>query len=80
MGWGGGVGGPPDADLEAARSRFPGRDFSVIVHFELGHHGDEGFDDEGDDVGPDLLNVHALGRQPVQHAGQRALAARALAF
>lgn len=52
----------------------------MIVHFELRHHSDEGFNDEGDDVGPHLLNVHAFSCQPVQHAGERALAPSALAF
>lgn len=52
----------------------------MIVHLELRHHSDDGFDDEGDDVGPHLLNVHAFSCQPVEHAGERALAASVLAF
>ena len=65
--------------LKACGSRFARRYFSLIVDSKFRHHGDGGLDDEGDDVGPHLLDVHAFSCQPVQHAGERALAACALA-
>ena len=65
--------------LEASGSRFARWYIGLIVDPKFRHHGDGGLDDEGDDVRPHLLDVHAFGRQPVQHAGQGALAARALA-
>lgn len=70
---------PQSSHLEARGPRFPGRYVCVIVDLELRHNGDGRLDDEGDDVRPHLLDVHAFGRQPVQHAGEGALAARVLA-
>lgn len=51
----------------------------MIVYFEFRHNSDDRLDDQGDDVRPHLLDVHAFGCQPVQHAGEGALAARVLA-
>lgn len=68
-----------DTNLEASRPRFARWYLSLIVHFKFRHHGDDGLDDKSDDVRPHLLDVHAFSCQPVQHAGERALAARVLA-
>lgn len=65
--------------LEACRSWFARRYISLIVDFKIRHHSYNSFDDKSDDVRPHLLDVHTFGCQPVQHAGQSALAACVLA-
>lgn len=65
--------------LEASGSRFARRYISVIVNFKFRHHSDDCLDDKGNDVRPHLLNVYTFSCQPVQHAGESALAACALA-
>ena len=57
----------------------PGGMSALVVDLKLGHQGDDGLDDQRDDVRPHLLDVNALRGEAVEHAGERALAARALA-
>ena len=65
--------------LEARGSWFARRYISLIVDSKFRHHGDDGFDDESDDVRPHLLDVHAFGCEPVEDAREGPLAAGALA-
>lgn len=69
----------PATHLEASGSRFARRYISMIVDFKFRHHGDDSLDDKSDDVRPHFLDVYAFSCQPVQHAGESALAACALA-
>lgn len=65
--------------LEACGSWFAWWYICLIMDFEFRHHSNDSLDDESDDVRPDPLDVDAFSCQPVQHTGERALAARVLA-